>query len=449
MSSVYARGNQLWFRVKRDGKWTSIRAGFSVGEEKQALAALRKAERTLAAEDALGVPSDGRLTVAVYAATWVCRRQKLVRSWRDEESRLRLYILPKLGHLLVAEVQPREVAELVRELRTRPEPLAPKTVHNAYAVLRSLFRDAQVDGLVQQTPCVLSKHQLGKKADADPEWRSGAWYGREELLALVLDDRIPLDRRVFYALQGIAGCRHGEAAGLRWRNVTGEGEPLGRLRISTSYDTGRTKTGDVRHVPIHPLLGGLLKGWQEGGWETANGRAPTGEDLVCPHPPTARTALPRMRTPQRSLKLLHADLAALGLRQRRGHDFRRTFISLAREDGADVSILRRVTHKAPRDIMEDYTSVSFATLCREVLKLKLEPPRLAEVVPLALAVGAGTSGTSEGEGAPLATVLATVEDPETRNPRKPLGFRGLLSARSTGLEPVTFGVTGRRSNQLN
>ena len=135
----------------------------------------------------------------------------------------------------------------------------------------------------------------------------------------------------------------------------------------------------------------------------------------------------------------------LGLRQLRGHDFRRSFISLAREDGADFSILRRVTHKAPRDIMEDHTSVSLATLCREVLKLKLDLPRLAEVVPLALAVGAGTSGTSEGEGGGF----ATVPDPETRNPRKPLGFRGLLSARSTGLEPVTFGVTGRRSNQLN
>ncbi len=39
-------------------------------------------------------------------------------------------------------------------------------------------------------------------------------------------------------------------------------------------------------------------------------------------------------------------------------------------DGADPGILRRVMHKAPREVLEDYTSVSFEVLCREVLKLR-------------------------------------------------------------------------------
>jgi hypothetical protein len=38
---------------------------------------------------------------------------------------------------------------------------------------------------------------------------------------------------------------------------------------------------------------------------------------------------------------------------------------------------------------------------------------------------------------------------ETEKPRKPLGFRGFILARGRGLEPLTSGVTGRRSNQLN
>jgi hypothetical protein len=47
--------------------------------------------------------------------------------------------------------------------------------------------------------------------DKDPEWRSTAIFEREELIALVSNDRIPDDRRVQYALEGIAGLRHGRS----------------------------------------------------------------------------------------------------------------------------------------------------------------------------------------------------------------------------------------------
>jgi integrase len=50
----------------------------------------------------------------------------------------------------------------------------------------------------------------------------------------------------------IAGLRHGEAAGLRWRHHDPDLEPLGRLLVATSYDTGRTKTDVTRRVPVHP-----------------------------------------------------------------------------------------------------------------------------------------------------------------------------------------------------
>jgi integrase len=42
-----------------------------------------------------------------------------------------------------------------------------------------------------------------------------------------------------------------------------------------------------------------------------------------------------MRSDHDSYKRLLKDCAALGLRQRRFHDLRRTFITLAREDGAE------------------------------------------------------------------------------------------------------------------
>ena len=77
-------------------------------------------------------------------------------------------------------------------------------------------------------------------------------------------------------------------------------------------------------------------------------------------------------------KQLIADLTMLGLRteagkrmKRRGHDMRRTFITLARTDGSIDGLLRWVTHGPTSDMMDVYSSPPWSALCAEVAKLKL------------------------------------------------------------------------------
>jgi hypothetical protein len=77
-------------------------------------------------------------------------------------------------------------------------------------------------------------------------------------------------------------------------------------------------------------------------------------------------------------KQLIADLELLKLRtkagkklHRRGHDMRRTFITLARTDGAIDGLLRWVTHGPTSDMMDVYSSPPWSALCTEVAKLKL------------------------------------------------------------------------------
>ena len=89
----------------------------------------------------------------------------------------------------------------------------------------------------------------------------------------------------------------------------------------------------------------------------------------------------------------------LGLRHRRGHELRRTFISLARSDGARTDILRRVTHKPPPEVIEGYTTFEWEVVCREVTKLKLHRRGAAEVVALS-AVHAMGESRSASEGGP-------------------------------------------------
>jgi len=61
----------------------------------------------------------------------------------------------------------------------------------------------------------------------------------------------------------------------------------------------------------------------------------------------------------------------LGFRRRRGHDLRRSFISLALVDGARRDLLEVVTHGPRGDIISMYSTFPWPALCAEVEKLAI------------------------------------------------------------------------------
>lgn len=79
----------------------------------------------------------------------------------------------------------------------------------------------------------------------------------------------------------------------------------------------------------------------------------------------------RNRTTNHMLHKFHEDLERIALRRRRQYDSRRTFISLAQGDGARKDIFRWITHGPEGDIVDLYTTLPWATLCAEVVKLKI------------------------------------------------------------------------------
>ncbi|MFH0899468.1 MAG: hypothetical protein V2A73_02440 [Pseudomonadota bacterium] len=387
MGSVYPRRRRWWIKYRKpDGRWQSAATEYCVdrpGDKEKARKTLELVEERIEA----GAPFDegtcGPVTVARYSPRWLEKRKELgISDWQNDESRLRIHILPALGEMAIDKVRARHVADFVHALRTsKARKLAQRTVLNVYSVLKALFRDATIDGLVERSPCILSHHHLGESIDADPEWRDSAIYSRDELETLISSEKIPLDRRVFYALQGLAGLRHGEAAGLCWRHYEPTKQPLGRLLIRRSYDHPYTKTKKGRDVPVHPTLAAMLAEWKLGGWATVMGRQPIPDDLIVPLPPDEwelpgrGKANPRrggMRSKCDSYKRLCRDQVALGLRHRRGHDFRRTMISLARNDGANKDILAWATHGRSRAAtIDEYTTFEWATVCGEVGKLRI------------------------------------------------------------------------------
>ncbi len=83
-----------------------------------------------------------------------------------------------------------------------------------------------------------------------------------------------------------------------------------------------------------------------------------------------------MHTKNSMKKRFDRDLVELGLRHRRLHDTRRTFVTLARQDGAARDLLETITHRGRgnRNILDAYTSFSWEAKCVEVAKLRFGPP---------------------------------------------------------------------------
>jgi len=403
--SVFPRGKKLWLKVKAPQGWKQVPTSFHVGQEKQAAALLVKVRDRILAGEALD-GSVGPVTVRRWAKRWLERRKELIEGEKAERRAIDLHVLGQIGDMDLVDVKPRHVASMVRDLIG--EGYAPRTVRNVYYIIKSMFRDAAVEGLIDASPCILGRAQLPQIVDADPEWRAGPQYTREELVALVSALAIPENERVANALLGLAALRVGEMGGLHFRNLSLDMKPLGRIVVARSYNKRGTKTKVVRWMPIHPVLGQLLGEWQARGFEATMGRPPVPDDLVVPTPPEpkgkGRFSPPwRMRDKNYTRKYFLRDLRTLGIGHRRVHDLRRTFISLAREDGADKDMLRRGTHQPPKDVMELYTTVEWKKLCEEVGKLRVTLPEGApqkEAAPVQ---------PVENLGAPLGAVDDEVE----------------------------------------
>jgi integrase len=344
VGSVYPRKNKLWLRHKGpDGKWTQSNTPYQVGQERLAKKLLDRVEAKIAAGAEFAEEVEGPLTVKRFAERWIADRERMgLADWENDKGRLALHVLPTIGHLKLEEVRMRHLADVIRKVRLAGK--APRTVRNIYSAMSAMFRDARIGDLIDQTPAILNKYQLGQVEDAKPEWRVTAIYTRAELEQIIADERLTHDQRVWYALQGLAGLRPGEAAPLRWSHYDTDLKPLGRLLIANSNKRLRTKTGAVRQVPVHATLAKMLGEWKLSGWPALMGRHPGPEDLMMPSPAARRVVLGTMRNNNTWSHQTRRDLATLGLRHRRGYDLRRTFISLARTDGARADLLKLVTH---------------------------------------------------------------------------------------------------------
>lgn len=145
MSSVYPKGSVLYFRVKVDGKWIGVPTDFKVGQEKEAKKLLAKLDARQAAGEALDDGHLGPVTVRRVEKKWIAAREREVPSWKNDESVMRLHVLPVLGDKLIDEVTAADVLSLVKGWRARTLATAEKLAE---------FRKFAEDGLVDRSAIV-------------------------------------------------------------------------------------------------------------------------------------------------------------------------------------------------------------------------------------------------------------------------------------------------------
>ncbi len=393
MAYVIKRGSKWWIRYKEAGKWQSSPTEFLVADATGKRNAKRLADSKQRRVDAAAVPGAagaGPLTVKRYLREiWLPQREVEGQDWQADRGRLDKHVIPKIGDLVLADVRAPVIADLVHGLRFPDDianKLAPRTVLNIYSVIKAAFRDAEIKGLIDSSPCKLTKRELGKKVDKDPTWRRGAWFEREEAEAMISDERIPLDRRMTYALGLLAGLRPGEAAALRWHHYDANVKPLGSLEVAVSYNTKRskvksTKTETVKTIPVHATLAAMLAEWKLSGWENMMGRAPEPGDLIIPLPPADASARTKREgeayrgTTYSARRWRDVDIKTLGWRYRQFYNTRASFITLIRRDGADKAVINdRVTHVRPQTNAADGYDryAGWDETCAEVAKLRIQ-----------------------------------------------------------------------------
>jgi integrase len=199
------------------------------------------------------------LTLSEAAADWLEMAkagQALTRSGRpykpsvirSYEASLRLYALPIIGAMKLANVKRRDIQELVDRVALDRNP---STVRNAVMPLRAIYRRALVRGVVEVNPTdglALPAVEGTRDRVASPD----------EAQRLI--DALPVADRAVWATAMYGGLRLGELQALEWSHIDLD---HGVLRVESSWDK---KAGPVepksragkRVVPIPSVLSAYL-----------------------------------------------------------------------------------------------------------------------------------------------------------------------------------------------
>ncbi|WP_379575445.1 site-specific integrase [Nonomuraea mangrovi] len=230
------------------------RGGFGTAEQ------ARQAGREMIAADQ-NDPSARGYTLARWLRHWLETQHQLRSSTREAYAdHVRLYLIPYLGRIELAELAGRDIARMFAVLVGRRnrygEPIASSTLHRIRATLRAALNAAVREGLLASNPARMIRLPAPRRPYPQvwTERRVVAWRRSGERPAVAVWTAEQLAEFLAFArgdllyplwqLIALRGLRRGEAAGLRWVDLD-----LDRRELSVSRQLVHTDDGLIACPP--------------------------------------------------------------------------------------------------------------------------------------------------------------------------------------------------------
>jgi len=184
-------------------------------------------------------PRQGRLTFGEWADRWQSARVVEESTRRAERAQLERRILPQWGDWPIAKITRLDVQAWIRTMERDGVPVPSLT--RSYHMFAQMIRDAVVEGLIGESPCI--KIKLPQDAPRLP-----TWFTRDQVDRIKAE--LPPGHAVMTELMVTSGPRWGEAAAVVGRErADGQGNPVDWTRRKLRIVGVITQQGQWKEHP--------------------------------------------------------------------------------------------------------------------------------------------------------------------------------------------------------
>ncbi len=174
------------------------------------------------------------------------------------------HLLPKWGSMRLTKMRTIELQDFFNSFHPR---LAPKTIRNMHACMRTVFSQGKAWGLVKENP-TQGVRLPRKKARKPP-----VVLAKQDIRRVV--DALPEPTKSIVTLMVVGSLRIGEITALRWGRIHPDRIEVVERFYEGEFDDTKTDAGR-RSIPLDSF--GILRAVLDGAWQRSKYRKP--EDLV-------------------------------------------------------------------------------------------------------------------------------------------------------------------------
>jgi len=343
-------GGKTWgFRVRRaDGRYDHFRPVWTTRK-----AAKQARTEVMAQRNRGSYVAPSRQTFAAFAADWIAGQKTQLRpsTWESYERNLRIHVTPKIGDLVLQDLQAQTLDKLYVELSDAG--LSARTVRYIATIIHKALKDATRKNLVMTN---VADRADPPKATISAEKQLRTWTGDEleSFLASIEGERLyPV-----FLVAATTGMRRGEVLGLRWQDVDLDAAraSIRQTIICVAHEVvfSEPKTHKGRRtVPLASQTVAALKAHRA---QQTSEKLAIGPGNYHDHDLVFAAADGAPLDPESVSLVFDRRVRKSGLPRIRLHDLRHTWATLALQAGVPVKVVSEILGHASVSITYDVYS---------------------------------------------------------------------------------------------